>query len=645
MDETILLTLIHKPYISLKKKQYNRTHAYKFYLNFTFLFFFGFISAQVPEINDSITTINIFSKNDTAILENNTPKKKSKFNRFLQKTFVKKRKDTKISLEADNYEEINFKEFEGKIIRNIYIDSNDPFGYSIKDSTQKPQKLAEKIGNFLHHKTRKFVIRDYLLFKKDQKFDSIKVLESERLIRSQHIIRSVVIDAKIVNDSVDLYVKTLDSWSILPQVNYSSNNLGIRLRERNFMGLGHDFDNRYRKNFDTGKFRIQSSYTIPNISRSYVGFSIGYSENEYGEQSKGVSLFRTFFSPLTRWAGGAYFGEKSHQDSIPNDFAINSQQIKYNIQDYWGGISFLLGNISNHPKDLNNLVFAARYFKVNYLNKPATILDPNSFYSDEEFYLFSVGISQRRYVQDRYIRSFKIIEDIPVGKSLSVIGGVQNKNDKSRFYYASKFMIGDYHSIGYLGFNLEYGGFLHQLKTNQSTFAIKTQYFSHLKSIRRWNYRLFLSSKFIVGNNRFDSRGDRLTLNENDSHGISGFYSRDVIGNKKWVSYLTMQTYSPYELWGFRISPFIQGTFGLISDRSSLFSGRLYTKIGAGVSFTNDYLIFSNFKLSLAWYNSIPGQGENLFKTNSVQHQNDFDMMDFSIGKPRLVEYNPYIIN
>lgn len=632
----------------MKQKQFQSSRIFRYCLSFTaFLLHFHLSFAQVPTLNDSVADTNTYPKNDTAVLDLFDKKKNNKFNRLLRKVFVKQEKKKDSIPGFDTITPISFKQFQGKIIRNIYIESNDPFGHSITDSTKKPEKLIERIGNFLHHKTRKFVIRDYLLFRKGQKFDSIKILESERLIRNQYIIRSIVIDPTIIgeSDSVDLYVRTLDSWSILPQINYSSNNVSFRLRERNFLGFGHEFDNRYRKNFETGKFRIQSRYTIPNIFRSYVGLSVGYSENEYGEQSKGVSLYRTFFSPLTRWAGGVHLGETSYQDSIPNNYAIPNQRFRYNIQDYWMGVSFLLGNISNHSKDLNNLVFAARYFRVNYISRPARILDPNQFYSDENFFLFSVGVSQRSYVQDQYIRNFEIIEDIPVGKSFTLIGGVQNKNEKNRFYYASKLKFGNYHPFGYLSFNLEYGGFLRQFKTDQSTFAIKAQYFSHLKSIKRWNYRFFITSKVIVGNNRFDSRGDRLTLNENDSHGISGFYSRDLIGNKKWISYLTMQTYSPYKLLGFRFSPFIQGTFGMISNHSNLLSEKLYTKIGAGITFTNDYLIFSNFKLSLAWYNSIPGQGESIFKTNTVEHQNDFEMMDYSIGKPRLVEYNPYIIN
>ena len=95
-----------------------------------------------------------------------------------------------------------------------------------------------------------------------------------------------------------------------------------------------------------------------------------------------------------------------------------------------------------------------------------------------------------------------------------------------------------------------------------------------------WKLRNFISSHLIIGHNRADSRGDRLTLNENDPLGIDGFYSLDVIGTKKWLTNIQAQSYSPYSLLGFRISPIFSSSFGLISDENeSVLSGKLYARM------------------------------------------------------------------
>jgi hypothetical protein len=50
----------------------------------------------------------------------------------------------------------------------------------------------------------------------------------------------------------------------------------------------------------------------------------------------------------------------------------------------------------------------------------------------------------------------------------------------------------------------------------------------------------------ILGSNRQNSIGDRLTINEN---GIQGFNSA-VYGNKKFIMTLQTQGYAPKDIWG-----------------------------------------------------------------------------------------------
>lgn len=413
------------------------------------------------------------------------------------------------------------------------------------------------------------------------------------------------------------------------------------------MGLGHDFDNRYRQNFENGKYQFQTRYSIPNIQRSFIGFRIGYSSFEENEYTKSVALERRFFSPLTRWAGGALIGQRTYRDSIPNSVGIGIQDYKYDLQDYWGAVSFqLFKKEKSAAERVNNLILSSRYFQVNYVKSPIPELDPVNFYADEQFYLLGIGVSRRGFVQDRYIVNYDIVEDIPIGLSYGITTGIQNKNNRNRFYLAGGFKMGNYYRLGFFGFEMEYGGFLvEDNKTEQSVFSFGTNYFTRLMSWGRWKFRNFISSQIIIGNNREDSRGDRLTLNENDPQGIPGFYSKDVIGTNKWLTNFQIQTYSPYEFLGFRFSPFLNSALGLISNEGeNLTDGKMYAKIGLGILFTNDYLVFSNFQLSLAWYNTIPGSGDNLFKTNTFNN-NDYELMDFEFGKPELIPYNPYIVH
>src|SRR5690606_31957741 len=94
---------------------------------------------------------------------------KSKFTRWLRKTIFKpKRIQTQqTNIQSVNLNEIDkdFEKFQGKIIRNINIETLDPFGYSEKDTTRVPTKTIDKIRNSLNLKTKAFTIKNLLLLK------------------------------------------------------------------------------------------------------------------------------------------------------------------------------------------------------------------------------------------------------------------------------------------------------------------------------------------------------------------------------------------------------------------------------------------------------------------------------------------------
>lgn len=606
-----------------------------------FLFVVAKVFSQIEEkTNDSIEITNLDLGKE---LEAN--KNRNVLLRFLHRIAANQPNDSSSLL----YSQRNFTRVEGKAIRNIYIQTREPFGFSISDSTQTPTKFLEKVGNSLHIKSKDYAVRNYLIFNEGDFLDSLRITESERLLRSTHFIREVKIDYKQLEnspDSVDLYVQSLDSWTLFPLFSYSKSRLGFGLRERNFLGFGHSFDNFYRQNFDTGKSQFQTRYTIPNIKKSFISFSIGYSENEKNEYVKSVSLERNFFSPLTRWGGGAYVGQRVYQDSVRYNNEVVVHDFKYNLTDFWSGYSVPLKRLRffSHP-ERTRFIVSGRFFNVRYLKKPEWEYDKESFYSDQNFILAKVGVSERQYVQDKFIRNYNIIEDIPVGKAYGITSGFRFKNNKRRFYLAGSFEKGNYYSFGFLGFGLQYGSFFTNNHSEESVFQLNLNYFTRLIPFYNWRFRAFITSDLIIGNNRVDSKGDRLTLNQNDPLGIKGFNSFDVYGTKKLLTNIQLQSYSPYRLLGFRLSPVFTSTFGLISDeQQDLLKGKLYTRIGLGLLLTNDYFVFNSFRISFSWYNSIPGNGNNLYKFNTDQFF-DFRMMDFDIGKPKLIEYNPYIVN
>ena len=579
--------------------------------------------------------------------------KKSKFTIFLHK-FIFEPSKIKTSNPIRKQEPKVYTKYEGKIIRNIHIETLDPFGYSVSDSTNKVGNWGERFGNQIHIKTSQLAVKNLLLFKRNKPLDPLEIKESERLIRQQRFVREVLITTEPIPknaDSVDIYIRVLDSWSLIPKGSISSSRTAAGFNEKNFLGTGHEFNNKFTKRLTDGKNAYRMKYEIPNINNTYIKASVAYQIDLNDHYGKSLNIDRIFYSPLTRWAGGVYIDEQFRTDSLQNEqLQHNSQNFKFNSQDFWAGYSFPIFNGKTERERTSNLIFSARSLFVQYKESPTIEYDKINFFSDETFYLGGVGITSRQFVEDQYLFHYGIIEDVPVGKIYGITGGYQIKNNQERFYLGARASFGNYFKWGYLSTNFEYGTFFKESKTEQTAYSFQANYFTNLFEIGKWKMRQFIKPQIIIGVNRMESFGDKLTINEStnfqgingagihgaNSAGIRGFDSA-IYGTKKFVLSIQTQFYSPRNIVGFRLNPFFNFSAAMLGNEDAgLTKSKLYSSIGLGVLINNDYLVFKSFQISFSFYPTIPGQGNNIFKTNSFE-TSDFGFQDFNFGKPRPV--------
>ncbi len=531
-----------------------------------------------------------------------------------------------------------YQEFEGKIIRNINIITLDPFGYSEIDSTKKPKSWVEKNGDFLHIKTKKLAIQNLLLIRKNKLLDSLLVKESARLIRAQSYISRVAITTKLVAkniDSVDVFIRVLDNWSIIPNGALSTSNSNLDLSDHNFMGTGHTLNGEYKSRFSDGKKAYNFGYIIPTIKNTFIQTTLNYYNDLDNYYGKSITINRPFYSPFTKWAGGVYLDQKFRKDSLPDANLIYAKQnFKYDSQDYWIGRSFRISNGNTENDRTTNVILSGRFLNVKYLESPTIAYDPIYFYSSEQFFLSGIGLSMRKFVVDKFIFKNGVPEDIPIGKIYGLTSGYQYKNNVGRFYLGSRFSFGNYYKFGFLSLNFEMGTFFDKSVTNQTAFSFQANYFTYLIEIGKWKLRQFIKPQLIIGINRQNSIGDQLTIN--GDFGIRGFNSA-VYGTKKMIMTFQTQAYSPWNLWGFQLNPYFNYTIAMLGNATNgLQKSRAFSKIGIGLLINNDFLVFRTFQISLAYYPNIPGNGENIFKTNSFE-TTDFGLQDFGLDKPRTV--------
>ncbi len=600
-----------------------------------FIIFFGYDPAFAQQKIVPKDTTKIYA--DIA-----TYSKRSKFTKFIYTLIFNPIKAVTIKKNSKKkvYKKLirkPYSVFEGKVIRHINIVTLDPFGYSIGDTIVPSQNLLSKTGNSLHVKTLNITIRNLLLFRQNQLFDSLIVKESERLVRSRPYIRDVsfyVSPTSINSDSVDIAIRALDIWSIIPGGSASTSGFGVNLTDKNFLGLGHEFQNFYEWNSDKRTNSYVTNYSIPNFRNTFIGTTLHY--NILGSENYNRSLIidRPFFSPFAKWAAGISLSQQFRQDSIriPNLLFV-PQRFKLNAQDYWAGHAIHIFKGNSEYDRTTNLISSVRFLRIRYLEKPTELIDTQHMFANENLYLLSFGLSTRQYVQDRYIFKYGVVEDVPIGKVFSITMGIQERNNEVRHYVGARISFGNYYSWGYFGYDCDYGTFLGNSKSEQGVLSLSANYFTGLKEIGKWKFRQFVKPQLTLGINRFEY--DSLTLNQ--GFGIDGFNSKGSSGTSRAMLTLQTQAYAPWNFIGFRFGPFFTWSMGLLGDPQNRFkNSKLYSQIGIGFLIKNENLVLNTFQVSIAFYPVIPGVGQNIFKTNSYK-TSDFGLADFEIGKPSIV--------
>ena len=602
-----------------------------------FLFFFICViswEGKAQTIEKKADSISIYQ-------DINDLSKRNKFSRFVYKLIFREsalKAENLIPSKPKKDEKVVKKHQEGKIIRNITIETLDPFGFSVTDEKKLPKRKLEKFGNAVHLKTKEVTIRNIMLFRKHDKLDSKLLLESERLIRSQRYIREVTIvpvDIPKNKDSIDIKIRVLDSWTLIPTGSLSSTESSVKLTERNILGFGHLISGNIKNRFDTRERAVYAQYSINNIKDTYFRFDLDYA-NEFNNDSKrSININRPFYSVIAKNAGGFYFENSLRTEQFPVLDTISLQNVSYDFQEYWYGRAFKINSKSNSERYFTNLILALTYNQKVFGRMPEATLDPSNYFSNEKNWIGMIGVSKQKFYQDTFVFNYNITEDIPYGENIALIIGHQEKNSNSRMYTGLSVSYGKKYSFGYASGFAEWGSFYDAGFTEQTTFRLGLNYFSPLINLGSWRFRQFIKPTYVWGNNRDESFKDRLIFFEAD--GLPGFNSR-LNGTQKWTLSFQTQSYIPGSWYGFRFSPYLNMTLGSLANEKALFSSKVYSKFSIGALINNDFLVFNSFQISFSYYPTIPFEGDGINKFNSLENTN-LSLYDFQLSKPAYIRY------
>lgn len=551
----------------------------------------------------------------------------------------KKMQDTSKTIGHRKLTQKPYKNYEDKIIREIKVTTLDPFDYTLAGENKDSVNFILRTGNTLHIKSREKMIRNFLLFKENEPFDSLSAQESERLIRSQTYTREVAIVIQPISgqsDSVDVLVYELDRWSTMPHFSSSELRREGGLRENNVLGLGHEFSGIYNRYKADGDDNFTASYFIPNIHNTYINSTLEFGTDEFKNKTRSVAFERPYFSPLTKWAGGVEFTRISRDDpTYANDSLFELSTFKMNKQDFWVGKSFRVHRKGHKNERITRLITNARFLNIQYPEKSAEPFDSLGIHTNEQFYMTTIGITKRQFRRGKYIFDYGVTEDVPIGSLISFTGGYQNKNNQGRLYLGSRLSYGNYFEIGYFSTNLELGSFFNDSKREQAAISFDLNYFTSLIMLGNWKFRQFVKMESTFGVDRFAY--EKLSFRE--FYAPSSYNDFTLLGTNNMYFTFQSQFYAPYNLLGFRFAPFFTYSIGMIGQQENkIFDNRFYSQIGVGVLINNLNLVFNTFQLSIAFYPVLPNSNTNVFGLNPLRTSN-IGFSDFQVGRPSVVEF------
>lgn len=528
--------------------------------------------------------------------------------------------------------------YQGRIIRNINITVYDPFGYSVADTTPRKVNLSQKAGNNLHIKTRKWVIHNKLLFKRNDSLSALNLSETERLLREAVNVNDARISVTSLKskDSVDVNVVVLDKWPVTIPILVTDMRANARFRNLNLFGLGQQFEH-YTGYTRAGVLDYNGFYNIANIDNTYISSRFSYQKNTDGTLLS-LAFDKPFYSFLASWAGGVAVNH-SWRSYLHNDttVAITRALPLNNLgYDVWAARAFKISKSKTLLSQSTNLIVGGRFYQTTYLNRPSfETIDTLHTNINTTAFIGNFGIAVQQYYKDKYIYRFGANEDVPEGLIVQILyGGLKREFNKLRYYSGFEIARAKHFDFGYLSATFSYGIFYNRGLSTDVTTNYQLYYFSDLKRKGKWFFRQFLNFNIVHGENKLAK--ETITIRPDE---LYGFSNGTLAGNTKMILNSETVAYMPYKLVGFRFAPVLMAGLGVIGDpQHRVTRSRLYQGYSLGIMVRNENLLSSTFQISIGLYPFLPEGGNYVFKYNPVTSFT-LRVRAFAVSAPSFVAY------
>ena len=287
-----------------------------------------------------------------------------------------------------------------------------------------------KIMNALHTTTKPFVIHNEILIREGEPFDSLKMVESVRLLRQRGIFEEVKGWLEPADSGVVAHIQTRDYWTLDLQTGFGKEggetDVVLGLLDSNFFGTGNLFS--FTRRWSTDKSQSRWAFFAPRLLGRRENVAGEYRDNTDGIV-KAVFAGHEYENPLAPWSYG--FSGYRFRGRYPI-YESAEEKVRIRLEEHVGG--FHLGYYPGRNVQFGGGVgfylydFEPDTLQVfEELETPLERPDPRRL----RMPFVTVGLQQRRFVQTMNLDQFGVVEDYPIGwniqaqlgRTLSDLGG------------------------------------------------------------------------------------------------------------------------------------------------------------------------------------------------------------------------------
>jgi outer membrane protein assembly factor BamA len=325
------------------------------------------------------------------------------------------------------------------VIADTRVERTNVFDPGVPGENWWPFQIANRI-RFI---TRERVVRDELLLKNGDRWDSLKALESERNLRSGYAFRRVeIVKVSRPDGRVDQVVRTQDSWSTNPRIGFGTSGgdstLSVGLEENNLLGYGKSVGYIHSTGNSAGGRQHSDaySYSDPRFMGTRLGLGATHARTQDGD-SDSVDLSKPYYSLDSDHAVGLSFGDSNAVGTL---FSAGAESSKYFERDRT--IDAAYGRRLSADRFFIQRVEAGWYEQDDSFSAtaraPGTL--PGSLPGSRHLSGPTIGYSwvQPRYIKETYIDRMERVEDFNLGNELHARTGYMARgtgSDEDRWIF------------------------------------------------------------------------------------------------------------------------------------------------------------------------------------------------------------------